>query len=111
MPLQNRVTPLGALVATPARGTMYGNRGGRFHRDGQTLGTRRDFLALRRQLDATARALDQRNPERRFEILNLHRKRRLRDRAGVRSPPKMLLARQSIEVSQLLERDVDHQLD
>ena len=27
MPLQNRVTPLGALVATPARGLVYGNRG------------------------------------------------------------------------------------
>jgi hypothetical protein len=41
MPLQNRVTPFGELVATPARGTMYGNRGGRFHRDDRTLGTRR----------------------------------------------------------------------
>ena len=27
MPIQNRVTPLGALVATPARGLVYGNRG------------------------------------------------------------------------------------
>ena len=27
MPLQNRVTPLGVLVATPARGLVYGNRG------------------------------------------------------------------------------------
>ncbi len=26
-PLQNRVTPLGELVATPERGTVYGNRG------------------------------------------------------------------------------------
>ena len=26
-PLQNRVTPLGDLVATPARGLLYGNRG------------------------------------------------------------------------------------
>src|SRR5262249_5883937 len=41
MPLQNRVTPFGALVATSARGTIYGNRGGRFHRDDRTLGTRR----------------------------------------------------------------------
>jgi hypothetical protein len=41
MPLQNRVTPFGELIATPARGTMYGNRGGRFHRDDQTLGARR----------------------------------------------------------------------
>jgi len=41
VPLQNRVTPFGELVATPARGTMFGNRGGRFHRDDQTLGQRR----------------------------------------------------------------------
>ena len=27
MPLQNRVTPLGEIVATPARGLVYGNRG------------------------------------------------------------------------------------
>jgi hypothetical protein len=27
MPLQNRVTPLGELIATPARGLVYGNRG------------------------------------------------------------------------------------
>jgi hypothetical protein len=39
--LQNRVTPFGALIASPARGTMYGNRGGKFHRDDRTLGARR----------------------------------------------------------------------
>jgi hypothetical protein len=27
MPLQNRVTPFGELIAVPERGTMYGNRG------------------------------------------------------------------------------------
>ena len=31
MPLQNRVTPFGALVADRARGEMFGNRGGRIH--------------------------------------------------------------------------------
>jgi hypothetical protein len=41
VPLQNRVDPFGELFATPARGSMYGNRGGRFHRDDQTLGRRR----------------------------------------------------------------------
>lgn len=40
-PLQNRVDPFGALHATPERGTMFGNRGGRIHRDDRTLGTRR----------------------------------------------------------------------
>jgi len=39
--LQNRVTPFGELIATSARGTMFGNRGGRFHRDDRTLGQRR----------------------------------------------------------------------
>jgi len=41
MPLQNRVNPFGELIATPARGTMMGNRGGKFHRDDRTLGRRR----------------------------------------------------------------------
>jgi hypothetical protein len=31
MPLQNRVTPFGELVAVPARGAWMGNRGGCFH--------------------------------------------------------------------------------
>src|SRR6266576_5399223 len=41
MALQNRVDPFGDLIATPARGTMYGNRGGKFHHDDKTLGARR----------------------------------------------------------------------
>src|SRR5437667_8574324 len=41
MALQNRVAPFGELIATPARGMMFGNRGGRFHRDDRTLGRRR----------------------------------------------------------------------
>jgi len=41
MPLQNRVDPFGELFATPARGTLFGNRGGRFHRNDRTLGRRR----------------------------------------------------------------------
>jgi hypothetical protein len=40
MPLQNRVTPFGELVAVPARGTLFGNRGGRFHTDARTLTVR-----------------------------------------------------------------------
>ena len=40
-PLPNRVDPFGALFSTPARGALMGNRGGRFHRDDQTLGARR----------------------------------------------------------------------
>jgi hypothetical protein len=41
MPLQNRVTPFGELVAARARGTLFGNRGGRFHTDARTLTARR----------------------------------------------------------------------
>jgi len=40
MPLQNRVTPEGTIVAVPARGTMMGNRGGCFHTAGRTLASR-----------------------------------------------------------------------
>lgn len=35
MPLQNRVTPLGALVAVPDRGLVHGNRGCLHDRDGR----------------------------------------------------------------------------
>lgn len=41
MPLPNRVDPFGELFATKARGTLFGNRGGRFHTDRQTLTKRR----------------------------------------------------------------------
>lgn len=40
MPLQNRVTPLGEIIATSARGTLMGNRG-ILHGDDQTLGAAR----------------------------------------------------------------------
>jgi hypothetical protein len=41
MPLQNRVSPFGELFASPARGSLFGNRGGRFHSDARTLTARR----------------------------------------------------------------------
>lgn len=41
MPLQNRVTPFGEIVVDPARGTMFGNRGGRLHDEAKRLGRRR----------------------------------------------------------------------
>jgi hypothetical protein len=44
MPLPNRVDPFGELFATTARGTMFGNRGGRFHTDDKTL-TKRRFVS------------------------------------------------------------------
>lgn len=36
-PLQNRVTPTGEFIATQARGTMFGNRGGRIHNRAQNI--------------------------------------------------------------------------
>jgi len=44
MPLQNRVTPLGELVADPARGLVYGNRGCLHDADGRI---RRRFAVKR----------------------------------------------------------------
>jgi hypothetical protein len=41
MPLQNRVTPAGEIIATPHRGLLMGNRGGAFHLPDRTLGKRR----------------------------------------------------------------------
>ena len=41
MTLQNRVTPFGDMIATPARGLFMGNRGGRIHDGAGRLGRRR----------------------------------------------------------------------
>jgi hypothetical protein len=41
MALQNRVSPFGELFATPARGTLMGNRGGRIHTNDRALTSRR----------------------------------------------------------------------
>jgi hypothetical protein len=66
MPLQNRVTPEGEIIAAAARGLMMGNRGGALHDDGKTLGRRRwvskqwiccrlDFNGRHRQVMAPGR--------------------------------------------------------
>src|SRR4051794_36907903 len=41
VPLQNRVTPFGELIAVPERGMWMGNRGGCFHTDARQLSQRR----------------------------------------------------------------------
>jgi hypothetical protein len=41
MPLQNRVTPEGDIIATPHRGLFMGNRGGALHLPDRSLGARR----------------------------------------------------------------------
>lgn len=47
MPLQNRVTPFGELVAEDARGMLMGNRGGRFHEPGSRVLARRRWVSQR----------------------------------------------------------------
>lgn len=47
MPLQNRVTPLGRIVADAARGTVMGNRGGRLHDAGTKTLTGRRWASRR----------------------------------------------------------------
>jgi hypothetical protein len=41
--LPNRVDPFGALFSTPERGTLFGNRGGKFHEIGSASIPRRPF--------------------------------------------------------------------
>ena len=41
MPLQNRVTPLGEIIACEARGTFMGNRGGPLHDEAKRLTAKR----------------------------------------------------------------------
>jgi hypothetical protein len=60
MPLPNRVSPFGELVASPARGTLMGNRGGRLHDAQRKLTVRRwvtglDLLQTRFQGSASRR--------------------------------------------------------
>lgn len=47
MPLQNRVTPFGDIVAHEARGTLMGNRGGRIHDPATRTLTRRRWTSPR----------------------------------------------------------------
>ena len=86
MPLQNRVDPFGNLFAAPARGTLFGNRGGKFHRDDKTLGQRALGLAAMDLL----RARVQEPPARRLGPL-LHRAVLSRRGDGVRRRPPAVL--------------------
>ena len=47
MALQNRVTPHGTIIATPARGLFMGNRGGRIHDPATRTLTNRRFASRR----------------------------------------------------------------
>jgi hypothetical protein len=63
MPLQNRVTPDGSIVAHVARGTVMGNRGGAIHRPDRTLGGRqwasRQWICCQLEFNGRRRALMQ----------------------------------------------------
>lgn len=63
MPLQNRVTPEGDVVAVAARGTLFGVRGGCFHRPDKTLLPRQfatnNWICCRLQFKGRRRALMQ----------------------------------------------------
>lgn len=52
MPLPNRIAPDGSLQASPARGLLMGNRGGRFH-DPQTRALPRSIQASRQWICCT----------------------------------------------------------
>ncbi len=58
MPLQNRVTPLGDLIATPERGLVYGNRGCLHdeHREIRRRHSTRRWIACRLQFRGRRRA-------------------------------------------------------
>src|SRR5215468_5607542 len=60
VPLQNRVTPDGAIIVTSHRGLMMGNRGGAFHLPDRTLGRRRwatrQWIACRLEFKGRHRA-------------------------------------------------------
>ena len=62
------------------------------------------FLAECRQRDLPRAAIEQRAAERLLHLLDLHRQRRLRDRAGFRGAAEMAVARQRIEVAKLPHR-------
>ncbi len=61
MPLQNRVTPEGEIIACAARGLMMGNRGGAFHAADKTLGRRRwaskQWICCRLEFNGRKRAV------------------------------------------------------
>src|SRR5262245_60387227 len=55
-------------------------------------------------------ALEQRAAERFFHFLDLHRQRRLRDRAGVGGAAEVAMSGQRIKIPQLAQCQIDHQI-
>ena len=65
-----------------------------------------EFLAEVGEPDLSRASLEQRRAERFLQFLDLHRQRRLRDRAGVRRAAEMAMPRQRLEIAKLLERQL-----
>lgn len=58
MPLRNRVTPLGELIADPARGTVFGNRGRLHDEPGEIRRHHRGMMWIACRLDFNGRHRD-----------------------------------------------------
>ena len=70
----------------------------------------REFLAETGQADLSRAPFEQRGAELFLQFLDLHRQRRLRDRAGIRCAAKMTMLGQRLEIAKLLERQICHNL-
>ncbi len=71
---------------------------------------RRDPLRTRVSTTCRALAFDQHAAQDVFQLLDLHRQRRLRDRTGFRRASEVAVTRQGIEIAKLPERDIIHQI-
>ncbi len=69
------------------------------------FGPTRDLAADFGQSGLAGSPLDELHPKLLFEIADLHRQSRLRDRAGLGGATEMPMLRQGAEVSELTERE------
>src|SRR5262245_4348520 len=80
------------------------------HRAQDVADTLDQFLPEPRKRDLARAALQQRAAERLLHLLDLHRQRRLRNRARTRRAAEMAMARQRIEIPQLPQGEIYHQI-
>jgi hypothetical protein len=73
-------------------------------------GANQEIFAQGRQTDLARAPFDQRRPKHRFQLLDLHGKGRLRDRAGLGGASEMPQPGQGIEITEVLEGEVYHNL-
>ena len=82
-----------------------------FGRSQQVADPQRELLAEAGQPHLAGTAVQQGNPEGLLQLLDLHRHRRLGDRAALRRPPEMAGAGDGVEVTELFQGDVYHKLN